>query len=171
MLKSKISINASVLTSDFLNRQRMENSLYAKSIWKYLISLLHISSFQLGQIFRRTKVLKFLVAHDILNFNLCHLFHPRDPSIICMHMKSQRFSTVSVHYSICGNGDVALELKLFHFSLNVSLMLIRELSSCFENYSYILSVCIRFHSIFVSCTILPWEQSTCVQNNGTHFLV
>lgn len=151
----------------------MENSLYAKSIWKYLISVLHISSFQLGQVFRRTKVLKFLVAHDILNFDLCHLFHSCDPSIICMHMKSQRFSTVSVHYSICGNGDVALELKFFHFSLNVSLMLIRELSSCFENYGYILSVCIRFlfHSISVSCTILPWEQSTCVRNNGTHFLV
>lgn len=79
-----------------------------------------------------------MVAHDISNFDLCHLFHPRDPSIICMHMKSQRFSTEypriipSVGIRRCRVGS----LKLFHlyFSLNVSL--IRELSSRFENYRY-----------------------------------
>lgn len=162
-IESKISINASVLTSDFLNRQSVENSLYTKSIWKYLISVPHISSFQLGQVFHRTKVLKFLVAHDILNFDLCHLFHPRDPSIICMHMKSQRFSTVSEHYSICGNGDVALELKLFqaYFSLNVSLMLIWENYRAPSKIIVIYYQSVRTISLdFVSCTILPWEQST-----------
>lgn len=116
----------------------MENFLYAKSIWKYLISVLHISSFQLGPSIPSNESIKVsVVAHDISNFDLCHLFHPRDPSIICMHMKSQRFSTVSAHYSICG-GTAVSRWKLFHlyFSLNVSLMLIRELSSRFENYRY-----------------------------------
>lgn len=93
----------------------MENFLYAKSIWKYLISVLHISSFQLEPSIPSNECIKVsVVAHDISNFDLCHLFHPRDPSIICMHMKSQRFSTVSAHYSICGGTAVSRwKLKAF----------------------------------------------------------